>query len=1373
MRRLILLLVPIVLSAQIRWSNTTTTATSAVIHYNAGTSAVCSLQVADVNRQIAVTNATVYAAGTVTISTASPHGLASNSVVYIEGTSAWNIWETITIATASWQASTSYSLGNLLIDPAGFAQEVTTAGTSASGSAPSFSGTLGVTTTNGSVTWTNVGQSVSVFTIPATGVTSSNSGNVGVLVNDVNAALGGAFTNANLDNRPGQLLGSNRSFQVGVPMQAPLDSISNRDTRALQAGSRHHATLTCPANTGFAYDFPDFTTQITQEGSTHNDGVPVDPATPGTYSLPTQQWAIGAAASIDPVKGIKSERASAPNDAVISGQAFVTPFASTGWSNPGGPITSGTATFTGGACTPAPQCGLFLRADGFIVNAGPGGLPASYTNDTGNSLDSIVVTVTGASSTVTATINACLVVDGKACGTPTKTFNLTTSSATYTFGSGALMDLWQSGSQPPITAVDVTQGSGGAGSVTYNSSTKVLTLNTCGIAQTYCGSPFSLKWTAGSLITVGSTVCTIASVQSEAKVTMSSCSISSGSYSFTANNFGVLIWTTNASGTASIGPTTFQSATAPMAVFGTFGTSPTGPLVTYRGVQGYFYFAANELYWFDAVGGAHYDLGVATVPPGGVSPAGFACGSSQSDSGYTWDSAAVPGAWVCLLQYFSSPGTSSMHINNWQYTGNNHVNRPSAQIFDCNSHPGLDPCIQFTDLSGDVTVTGANPSAQSHNSICNSRFSTASIWSNGGLGSPYLAFLSTTNQNSFGCIYVYTLGTNVPRTAIGTSGGVAFVGASPTFYNYPFCWCSVHDLFPPTPDGWVGFGSGEGDQLDSTYQTSMKTALTISPGSVCPATIPSFGQPLTGNHCDTVSLSTLTPLNPSSGTIRAIAPGDVFGVGGADPNENFLILQTTGGGSPTAIVWRGYNGSNIQAFPSTPYTFTMLCGVSNQYSHLNAAFPSQGLWNAVADPLGTNTSGTTVIQDPLNLGGHQNAIVSLPAQPVLFGAAGAAFAPGLCPTGNYCGQIRPGTGYTNSIRTTTLTTQGSVSMCPTFAGVRGLGCPSPDNVDTHAGPAFGPFIMDARPFTGDDGVRTVATPGSPFTQSGSTQCWSIPFSTYGGTNPLHRKFLTTLAYVGRFGLSDVSGPGVILGCTSSDSYKYCYADIAGECHAGSSVGDIWINSPFVSIPYCYQNFVATQGDDINSICVSDLGAFSGQFLQDGWTTNDMTGFTFRQLGPGCNIWNQQDVFWNVNSTPDGRIVGNLGRWCNGIRSEVMLAYPTPYLGPDSIARNTFVPISQVFNPPPWVNGVTVKYWYQESGTGCTSDSDQCVANASTINLSNPFFLARETYTPESCSGSCMVTMATLSGKTLSWYYEYWNGSNKVFTSPLQTPVSVP
>lgn len=60
------------------------------------------------------------------------------------------------LTTQPWAANLTYNAGQTIVDPAGYVQQVTTAGTSG-GTIPAFNETVGGTTNDGSVTWTNQG----------------------------------------------------------------------------------------------------------------------------------------------------------------------------------------------------------------------------------------------------------------------------------------------------------------------------------------------------------------------------------------------------------------------------------------------------------------------------------------------------------------------------------------------------------------------------------------------------------------------------------------------------------------------------------------------------------------------------------------------------------------------------------------------------------------------------------------------------------------------------------------------------------------------------------------------------------------------------------------------------------------------------------------------------------------------------------------------------------------------------------------------------------------------------------------------------------------------------------------------------------------
>ncbi|MDE1828263.1 MAG: hypothetical protein KGH65_03835 [Candidatus Micrarchaeota archaeon] len=63
-------------------------------------------------------------------------------------------WTKVSRITPAWAASTVYALNTIIVDSNGNQQQVTTAGTSGSGTHPTWATTLNATTTDGTVTWT-------------------------------------------------------------------------------------------------------------------------------------------------------------------------------------------------------------------------------------------------------------------------------------------------------------------------------------------------------------------------------------------------------------------------------------------------------------------------------------------------------------------------------------------------------------------------------------------------------------------------------------------------------------------------------------------------------------------------------------------------------------------------------------------------------------------------------------------------------------------------------------------------------------------------------------------------------------------------------------------------------------------------------------------------------------------------------------------------------------------------------------------------------------------------------------------------------------------------------------------------------------------
>ena len=1272
MRRVCLVLaaaltIPMIAAAQITVVGVSTTATQAILQYNSPLHQACSVKVADMNRGIAIASG-AQSGGVVTITTRAPHGLLAGAVVYLAGSgvSAWDGWQTVVSAAAA----TTFTFAN------------------------------------------------------ATAATSTG-GAVGVLVDDMNAAL---YAGADQDSRTGNIVsGSNRAFVVGH-RDAPIASDGRRYTRALQANSLHHYTLTCGSNSTSG----DFSTRNPSLGNTYNDGLPIDPGNPGQYAYPNIQWSNPKQMLIDPLTGLRSFRSSGPAGTPSTTQTFATALDLTSaWKNPSGPLASwgGSATFTG-PCSSG-SCWLLLRADTLTLGS------ASYSAP-GNSLDWVAVTVSNAfiSSACSGDdckIIACLTVNGVSCASSGVEVTLTSSPATYTMGTKALMDLWQGSGAPAITSVDVSQSSG---TVNYTASSKQVTLSS--------GSPFNIKWGAGSQIDVAGSWYAIASVQNEKQLTLSSGPSSSlGGVPYSANNFGVLIRKkTSAANTVSIGYTTFQYGSSPMGAANTIVEGACSQnFVVVGGVNGYNCFVATELYWIAADGSDVRDLGKAIL--GYPSPyygwCGFPGGSSFDPLNGD--------VWYCLA------GTPDGHnaVVQDQYTGNHAATTPGQQIPFCAYNGGVQPCLNLTtmtyaDVSGPAfsaayRASGFNPPGYGW------------AWSGAyGVGNDVAIRVNEGAQDTKGWIFIYTLG---DRTPYGTdANSFRPIAAASSYRVAPWSWCVIHEGNAPD-NGWI---SPTFNDLDAYTTALTSAALNTTPGAAGGLnTCPTNSLGVTGQNCTHITVSG----EPANGgvTFQPTQVGDTYKI------DRELLRIVVKNSATDLWVQRGYlqGGNGYWGVGSHGGTaLAMSCGCRNNIGNTAA------LWNYQADPYGANAAGTTLLPDLTAGAGH-----GVEANGVGIDDGGSWWQNNpqcdtsvLGPSAN-CYQIRH--GHVGDLQNSPLS---FVGLNLPFSGALGFG--NPNAVDSHTGWCSGPtgWCLDSRPMLGNDGASgtMVGTAGSPFVNVVG-QLWKYA----GGAGLLHRKLLATMAYVGRSPLVDVSGPGSSLPLDSTGSYEYCHALTAGECRPDSSAGDLYVNAPYVSYPYCYYPGIGSQPGDANPICIGDMGNATGYLVEVGIAQQDILGTATRRVGTNYSRWNQMAVFWESYASPAGEVLFSNAPWLDGVRTDNLISVPAPYPAPDSTVRSAFIPVTVRTVPPPglMVNDVIVEFGYAENGDpgsfNCTSRRESCVAVSGAVNSSTPFFYEQtETYSGAPCASGCTVAIPALSQRILYYRWKYRDAfGNAIATSEIR------
>ncbi|MCX6627520.1 MAG: hypothetical protein NTW28_07825, partial [Candidatus Solibacter sp.] len=271
----------------------------------------------------------------------------------------------------------------------------------------------------------------------------------------------------------------------------------------------------------------------------------------------------------------------------------------------------------------------------------------------------------------------------------------------------------------------------------------------------------------------------------------------------------------------------------------------------------------------------------------------------------------------------------------------------------------------------------------------------------------------------------------------------------------------------------------------------------------------------------------------------------------------------------------------------------------------------------------------------------------------------------------------------------------------------------------------------------------------------------IPVPTF----PLARKQLATIASSGGWSLLDISGPGSLISDEASDSYKYCVANVAGECRAGSAPGDILINAPNVQYLYC------TGGDGPSptkrDLCVGNAGAWVQGMTQVylGSTVADSVSHS-RVVTHGLAGMKNMFYYPTAKSLPDaswalfnvGVVAGTPADQVN-----VWMAKLPPLSRQDEVDRSTFVraPISISAPQGRGIASAAIEFGYTEQGGPsqyyCTSRREACVAVSATVDDTTPFYYAQtETYTRMPCAESCTITLPVLPAHVAYYQVKFYD-----------------
>jgi hypothetical protein len=281
---------------------------------------------------------------------------------------------------------------------------------------------------------------------------------------------------------------------------------------------------------------------------------------------------------------------------------------------------------------------------------------------------------------------------------------------------------------------------------------------------------------------------------------------------------------------------------------------------------------------------------------------------------------------------------------------------------------------------------------------------------------------------------------------------------------------------------------------------------------------------------------------------------------------------------------------------------------------------------------------------------------------------------------------------------------------------------------------------------------------------------------------MNRKLMAQGNSCGSHPLIDISAPASSMSAGAAGAYTACFARANGECYAGSTVGQVYVNCPGMVWNYCSGSGIhgGTPMGVGNDICVGNIGGNADGVRQFTLDRTDYAGAYTRTLLTATSRLRMVFGFENNRLLPDNSWLLLRTDFLNYQRSEMWMAKMLPYPPADSVMRGNFVPVSLAVKPPAGlgVNNAIVQFGYQEYGApqaiNCTSRNDACLATAGAVASGNqPYYFASENPAGALCAAGCTIAIPAISQRILYYRVMYRAANNSVLAAGPLSSVVVP